>query len=442
LRQSSFTTHKRKKAMNQRWISLQARIALFSISLAGAATVVTSSRCDAQIDTVAGRIRRDSIVRSNSRRAVLSRSTITGPGADFIYREAANAEFVAIGERHDIREIPLIVSALLRELHQRHGFNYLATENGLLVTDYAFQGAHGSAQTSFIDYAKKFPSAFEFNSDQDLALLDTATKILHGVSRPVWGVDQEFGATHLLERLKTLGPPRVARHLLDSLISAAGVAERRRFEKDWVHWLADEARPEPFQELARLYGPHSDDETSKILAALQISSHLYDLNRRVSLGELTGFAANAEREELMKSNFAKAYNRARASGEKTPKVLIKMGSAHLGRGQSPFGPFTVGNLVSDLATVNASRSFHIAVLAHNGVADTLAPGLWKWADLRPLAEVSPSEGLTVIDLRPLRPFLYSGKLGNIGVDLRRIIYGYDAVMLVGGASNATHAVGH
>jgi hypothetical protein len=227
---------------------------------------------------------------------------------------------------------------------------------------------------------------------------------------------------------------------MDSLYNADRVAESTSLSRGGRHWLAVDANPGMFRRLRDMYGARASREQKDILASLEESARIYELNRMASGGQIVGFTANDDRELFMKRNFARFYREAQKSGEPNPKVILKMGQAHLYRGQSPFGPFTVGNLVSDIALANGSSSFHIAVLAHNAPADTLAPSLWKWPDMLPIARVTPTSGITVIDLRPLRRFLYSNKLGKIDPDLRRAIYGYDAMMLIGGARDATEVL--
>ena len=59
----------------------------------------------------------------------LSETGIEGPGGEFIFEESANAQFVVIGECHNVREIPPFASALFSVLHKRYGFDYFATEH-------------------------------------------------------------------------------------------------------------------------------------------------------------------------------------------------------------------------------------------------------------------------------------------------------------------------
>ena len=380
---------------------------------------------------------RDSALKANSRRAELTvNGTLTGPGAEFLLRETSASQFTVIGERHGIREIPQVAGWLLDALRRNSGYSHLATENGALVTEVALRGPLRTSVDAVLAFAAKYPSAFEFNSDQDLTLVGEARAMI-SKGRAVWGLDQEFGAVFLLDRLRASPAPPAARRMLDSLWRAASSAESRRYDNGGRHWIAVDSRPEAFTRLRSQYGTRVTPDIRRVLEALETSAHLYDLNRRAGLREPVGFDANNEREELMKQNFVKFYDEAKSGGEKQPRVLLKMGQAHAGRGQSPFGPFTVGNLVANMATANGTKSFHVVMLAHNARADSTAPSLWKWPDMRPLAENAPARGITIIDLRPLRNLLHAGRLGQIDPDLRRTIYAFDAVMLIGGASNAT-----
>jgi hypothetical protein len=382
--------------------------------------------------------RRDSVLRANFHRGLFTSDKLTGEAADFLIREAAASQFVVVGERHDIKEIPQFVGWLLDQLHGRSGFNHLATENGALVTEEAFRGPAAFSVDTIAAYVRRYPNAFEFSSDQDVILTGKARSLLSVVKTPLWGLDQEFGAANLLARLRVLPAPAAARRAIDSLYELAYSAEHLRLNDGGVHWLAVDASPTMFSNASRLYGPSPNPEARRILEQLQESARLYDLNRRSSNGEPVGFIANDDREQLMRRNFVRHYHDAVAGGESLPRVVVKMGQAHAGRGQSPFGPFTVGDLIYNMAAANGTKSFHLAVLAHNARADSTSPSLWKWTDMRPLADVAPTDGVTVIDLRPLRPLLYSNRIGNVGADLRRLIYGFDAIILMGGATAATY----
>src|SRR5687768_10202843 len=68
----------------------------------------------------------DNLVAANSRLLQLKNGALEGPGADFILAEAAEAQFVALGEEHNTTEIPELTTALFRTLQDRYGFRFLA----------------------------------------------------------------------------------------------------------------------------------------------------------------------------------------------------------------------------------------------------------------------------------------------------------------------------
>ena len=374
----------------------------------------------------------DSLLRAGSSHLSMAKGRLEGPGAVLLLAAAKGAQFVAVGEQHDVREIPLFVRLLFAALQQRERFAYLATENGSITVE-----AMLAARAAPV-FAKRYPAALEFDSDQDLELYDSVAARLHHAPRSIWGVDQEFGALYLLDRLRALNATGQARRALDSLRAIVLVAEAERFDRGGQHWLAVGSRPEMFQRLRAIIAPRAGSESDRILQALETSSRLYDYNVRADRGELTGFASNNEREEYMKRQFVAQYREAMRRDGQTPKALVRMGSAHLARGQSPYGPFALGNLLAELATINGRGFVNVLVLAHNPPADSsTAPNIWDWPDMRPLANAASPTEITLIDLRPIRPWLYARRLGNVGPDLRRNIYGYDFALLIGNASKAT-----
>jgi hypothetical protein len=392
-----------------------------------------SLRAQTVSDSSGGARTLDSLLRSNSRMIRRDGDRFSGPGVAFMLSQISTVQFVAIGERHGIAEIPAFVGWLLDTLSSGYGFRYLALENGSATLRTLSKRALVHNRDSLRAYAREHPQALEFGDDEDLALYSHASALLEPKGGGLWFIDQEFGASHLLADLlasdRLRGP---ARELVDSLLHVSRADERLAIE-DSRHWLALSAREESFARAARLTAV---PVYKRVLTELATSARLFDLNRRSRAGELTGFASNDDRESLMKSNLISAYEQARRVAP-LPKAVVKLGSAHLGRGQGPFGPFTVGQFLSDLATLNKLRSLHIMILAHNVDADSLTPNLWSWTALGPIAKIADPRGITLIDMSPLRPYAYSNRLGPIGADLRRLVYGYDAVLIIGGARFAS-----
>lgn len=143
----------------------------------------------------------------------------------------------------------------------------------------------------------------------------------------------------------------------------------------------------------------------------------------------------------MKHRFLDEYRRARAIERTSPKVLLKFGHWHLYRGLSPNNQQTLGNFVSEFATANDSRSFHLAIFPNNasgGYGD-----LANWRDPVPklLARSLKTTEWTVVDLRPLRAE-YNRLAKEMAPDLkdsfRRWIFGYDAALFIGEMHRGTY----
>jgi hypothetical protein len=154
----------------------------------------------------------------------------------------------------------------------------------------------------------------------------------------------------------------------------------------------------------------------------------------------------------MKAHFRDYYGRARAPGRAPPKALFKFGANHVKRGRSVTDVFDIGNMASELALMNSSRSFHLLVIAagtHNAffpfvgvVADKQKPydpiEAFSFMDVKPLlAAAAGREGWTLLDVRPLRPLLAARSLGKIERGLEEAIFGYDAVLVMPKAQAAT-----
>ena len=138
----------------------------------------------------------------------------------------------------------------------------------------------------------------------------------------------------------------------------------------------------------------------------------------------------------MKWLFMYQYRKVQAAGELMPKVLLKLGHYHAIRGRSWSNVLSVGNFVSEFAKSNDMDSFHLALYINNASGDYGV--LSSYPDYKPLADVAPTDKWTVIDLRPLQKYAHAGKLTGLNSEIRRIIFGFDAVLIIGGGSRGTY----
>jgi len=147
---------------------------------------------------------------------------------------------------------------------------------------------------------------------------------------------------------------------------------------------------------------------------------------------------NHDRIRLMKRHLAE-YLAAAGGLERAPKVLFKLGSAHAGRGYSPFHQLDVGNAAAELAAARLGDSFHLNVLTVRSVGrdgkekdwTEEAPYLARFA-----GHASGSEW-SVFDLRALRPYFAAERSREAHPDLAEIVFRFDALALAPAFSAAT-----
>ena len=376
-----------------------------------------------------------SLATENRYALTLDGTSISGPAADFILRAAAPSQFVTIGEEHNVAEVAQFSAALFRVLHERYGFNHFADEQDVWMCAAVSRPPLRGDFDRIAALQRKYPNAFTFQGREEMAMLADIGRVSTAKSDPIWGLDQLFGALHVLEALLPLAPNERSRARTRELIEAARTYEAKRYTEG-ARYISNIAKLDDYLALKRLYAPKAGSEAEFLLDQLVISVRVYT-NYQLAAKEKkpTGYESNREREENMKTLFMRGYRAAERSEHALPKVLLKFGHWHLYRGMNLGSVFTLGNFVSDLATSNGMQSFGIAVLLDDGAGssrDLLKRAPWA----KPFVDAS-SGPWTVIDLRPMRPYAHDRRLGTIDPELWRLLFGFDAVLVGHGAHAAT-----
>jgi hypothetical protein len=110
--------------------------------------------------------------------------------------------------------------------------------------------------------------------------------------------------------------------------------------------------------------------------------------------------------------------------------------------------YDLGTLLPELAALEGSKAFHLLVLpgagskvaVFNPVEWTYAPAPAKDSyakGLEPILGAAHAGAFTLIDLRPLRPLLVSGREGATP-DLMRTVHGFDAVLVMSGSTPSSN----
>ena len=97
---------------------------------------------------------------------------LAGPSAEILRAAMAEAQFVALGEDHGIRQIPEFAAALCTEL-ATHGFHHMGLEIGTNVApdlEKMARSADGAKQLA--EFEKKYPETLAFyNWPEEFAML-------------------------------------------------------------------------------------------------------------------------------------------------------------------------------------------------------------------------------------------------------------------------------
>ena len=367
----------------------------------------------------------DSLFRAHRYPVALRNGTLEGEGAAFLRDEARDAQFFMIAESHYVGEIPPFTAAWFNELHRTNGVNHFAIEYGPVIGRMlSAPGVRGNRQATF-RLGARYPHAFQFWNDEEL-------EAIVQMNAPVWGLDNEWGALHALDRLVRLATTDAARRAARTLAERVRAVEGTRpFEMAQVERFISGADSAEFDRLRDAFRPRRGSEAAELIDALELSNRIYLMNAAPGLG----YRSNLEREEYMKRQFMQHYRRAQARGERLPKVLLKFGSNHGGKWVSRTNVHTIGNFLHEFAIANGTRSFHLVAWLVNE-PDTYW-SLTEEAAYVPLGRAGDPKGWYLVDFRPLRPLAHAGRLRMLSPELRQAIFGYDAVLLIGSGTRGT-----
>lgn len=365
------------------------------------------------------------LMRQHSYRIDLRDGKLAGPGADFLLQRAAKSQFVIFGEEHGVREFPKFLTALFRALHQQDGFNHLAIESDPVSAHVASIAPLRGNADALATYARKYPNAFTFPTDQELRMIADIGKISTGRTDAVWGLDQSFGVLHALDRIRSL-PGFRPTEAFSALHSEAVKSDSTRLTDDSTHFM-ENVKPGDLEHLRDELQPAPGSETAFILDNLISSAQIYGYYRAAQYYD-NGYV----REEQMKQLFLRQYRLARSAGENEPKVIAKLGHWHTFRGVGPSHLQTLGDFLTEFATANGNDSITIGVYLRGAWRDVATQ-----KGLEAIAAATDPAAWTIIDFRSMRSQLSSARLGKLDPNLANHIYGFDAALVIGGATPGT-----
>ena len=377
----------------------------------------------------------DSLLRGHSYAIDYVNNKLEGPGLELLLAGAKDAQFVVLGEQHLTVEIPLFTSALFQALHDHYRYNYVALEEGPLLGKALSAPENRGLLTQVQEYVQQFPNAVHMLTESEVKMFADVGAISQAKSHPLWGVNQAFGAAHILDQLVKNAPNPMAKSQAKNLLEEALEYEGERFAKN-VSYLTEIANQSEFDGLYEALGTSENKDLEFLINTLLISHNIfapYAADANPEPGAF--FNSGRKREEYMKTMFTQHYQQALAHGDTLPKVLVKSGNVHVRRGLTPGLKIpSFGSFLSELARFNGQQTLFISAHIYNDSSVYRIPGD-SW--FRPIAEAADPSKWTLFDLRPLQHWFRSRRLTGLPQQLLDLMQGFDVILVIGNGDQGT-----
>ncbi|QLC21587.1 hypothetical protein HFP51_04990 [Parasphingopyxis sp. CP4] len=357
--------------------------------------------------------------------------SISGAGWDQLITDGSEAQFFLVGEQHATADIGEVSRALYRALDPQ-GYDYMAMEVG----PYGMASAEAmlaESPTALRDYiatpGNGLVIPFLFFSE-DLDIVEDAARLSDAPSEIFWGIDQEFiaGGPLLAARLAELSRTDAQRAAVADFTSLAQTNQM----------AVGMTPPEEFAALRSAFDTGQDAEALEIVEAILLTNEIY--------APFTGrggaiYSANLTRENYMKANFLRAFERAEARDGEAPRVYFKFGASHMMRGLSNTNVPALGNFLVEWGRTRAFQVVNVMIDCLGGEARDPRSGETTPCESYLLEEdslignVLDDRPLALIDLRPLRPLIRRST--EIDAGSRALIFGFDYYLAIRDVRPAT-----
>ncbi|HAA17203.1 MAG TPA: hypothetical protein DCE41_38015 [Cytophagales bacterium] len=350
------------------------------------------------------------------------REDFSGPGWDWLVEQAQAADYLLVGEDHGVAQVPQLCGALYEGLVDA-GYHHLVIETGPF-TGRLLNELTAVVGTQAIEaLLEQDPFSLPFYTQREEYAFLQKVRSLSPAEAPLVGIDQELVASPRM-LLGAYATQFSDANLLAAELSLARAGYNKLVEEknpgDLWMFAATEKRLEALRAVAK------GEVGIQIIDELVASRDIYNYN---NTGEY--HASNLTRSQLMKKHFW-TFREAHPEG----KVMVKLGAFHAMRGYSFTHVQDIGNSLSEEP---GATSFHVAILPMGGVQNRYTPFSSEEARQAPvdssmlgaLVELTesllPESGYVIIPLAQWR-----GLVNALPEDfaLRKLFYGFDAVILV------------
>lgn len=387
----------------------------------------------------------------------LENGTLSGAGAAALAAELDSSQFFLIGESHGFAEVPALTAALF-DIARPKGYRHLAIEVGPFSASHVQSLAAAPLRDSaFARFHAQFPFTLSFYMWRDeQAMAQHVVSSLSPGRDLLWGLDQEvmFAPAFLLRDVAD-SASEATRRAADSVARRAGELHKemlRTRNPMAVYMMA--ASDSEIEAVRTRLANGKRTFPSAIFDEMIESRHIY----KAFFGG-AGWESNSRRAALMKRHFRAYYDRATAAGERQPKVMFKFGANHMMKGREITNTYDLGSLANEIAVSNGSKAFNLLVVIAKGTQNAWLPFAGAEADKsRPFTPAQDRTGelqalgvaallgaapdtaaWTLLDTRRLRPELSARRLGTVSTELERLVWAYDAVLVIPTGHAATLA---
>lgn len=350
----------------------------------------------------------------------IENNKLIGLGADTLKNAIRESQFFMLGEEHMSPEISELTNVLL-PYFSSNGYKNFALEVGpftakIIQKEIKFKNSLYEFNSSFYAKYKDVPIPF-FDGTKDEEFIKTTLKN----NFKLWGLDQEYitAPLFLLDEINSI------------LKDSNSTKELYRKAKEYLTQQLSSFNSEKENQYFEMFDSDNDftkyikhcnnPKQKEIINALRISMDIY---------KQQNWNGNQVRMEYMKRNFSNNYKIAQKKDD-FPKVLIKMGSMHLGWGKSWLGIYDLGNMINELANYNGTKSVSINCFSRyieeeNGtISDYMSDQEGK--NLSLILELATKDSWTLVDNKKIIELTRNRKI-KLNNDLNFLLSRYDYIL--------------
>jgi hypothetical protein len=355
------------------------------------------------------------IAKNNHLQFSKTENSFKGPGWDLILKQIKNTDFVLIGEDHFTNEIPYFFNAITSDVKFDNFFCEVDQYSAKIIKS----KIEKLSKNHLDNFISNFGNTFSFFSQK--SEFDLLSKLVESKTE-IFGIDQiSIVADRLIcSELKISTKNKEAKKIYEEIESNSKTYfdDFLLNQKNPFYIFTDDFEKKT-QELLKLKISKKEIE---IVEAMRLSSRIY----KNSYHHL--------RVQYMKNQLMNNYD---YLGNK--KNLFKFGAYHLPKGESILEIFDIGNLVNNIADSKFKTSLHILIIDKSG---TLGSPFKDFPEqkvdiqgdfiksFKPFFEVVNGTDWSCFDMIPFRNALNEDKIKITDNDLKRVIKGYDLVIII------------